>query len=191
MAPDPAARRDEAMSSKPTFNATTIIESARSLLIERTFNAPPALVFAAWTKAELVKQWWAPRSHGVVMAECTADVRVGGKYRYVMRTPDGNELGFSGEYTEIAPPSRLVYTQVFEPMAHAGAVICTLSFTALAGGKTKLSPEQERWRADLRHYGRLLADAVRDDEDGLAPRFEVYVWRPSDLLSGRIEEILR
>lgn len=66
-----------------------------------------------------------------------------------------------------------------------------LLFAELKRERGKLSPEQERWRADLRHYGRLLADAVRDDEDGLAPRFEVYVWRPSDLLSGRIEEILR
>lgn len=66
-----------------------------------------------------------------------------------------------------------------------------LLFAELKRERGKLSPEQEQWRAELRHYGRLLADAVRDDEDGLAPRFEVYVWRPSDLLSGRIEEILR
>lgn len=174
MAPDPAARRDEAMSAKPTFNATTIVESDRSLLIERTFNAPPALVFAAWTKAELVKQWWAPRSHGVTMAECTADVRVGGKYRYVMRTPDGNELGFSGEYTEIEPPSRLVYTQIFEPMAHAGAVICTLSFTALADGKTKLSsrevyPSKEALDAALSSGMEHGMNETMDQLDALLP----------------------
>lgn len=143
MAPEThAAKRNDPMSAKPHYNATTTVESDRSLLIERTFQAPPALVFAAWTKAELVKQWWAPQSHGVVMSEVTADVRVGGKYRYVMRMPDGSEIAFSGEYTEISPPDRLVYTQVFEPMAHAGAVVCTVSFLALPGGKTKLSSRE-------------------------------------------------
>jgi uncharacterized protein YndB with AHSA1/START domain len=127
-----AAKRNDA-------NATSlIVESDRQLVIERTFNGPPHLVFAAWTKAEFVKQWWAPKSHGVTLSECTADVRVGGKYRYVMRMRDGSEVGFSGEYTEIAPPSHLVYTQCFEPMADAGHVVITVAFQPLPDGKTRL-----------------------------------------------------
>lgn len=68
---------------------------------------------------------------------CEADVRVGGSYRYVLRGDGGADLGFSGTYTEVTPHSRLVYTQVFEPIAHAGAVIVTVTF-AERDGKTDL-----------------------------------------------------
>lgn len=117
--------------------ATLTVTSDCELLIERSFNAPQHLVFAAWTDAELVKRWWAPRSLCVSVASCTADVRVGGKYRYVLRNPDGNELGFSGTYREVTPTSRLVYDQVFEPMAHAGAAVITVEFQA-RGDKTHM-----------------------------------------------------
>ena len=113
------------------------LKSDREIVITRTFNAPPRIVFDAWTKAELVKQWWAPKSRGVTMVGCEADVRVGGKYRYVIRHSEYGDMGFSGEYTEITPPSRLVYTQIFEPMADSGAVICTINFEDL-GDKTHL-----------------------------------------------------
>ena len=119
-------------------NVTSMeLKSDREIVIKRTFNAPPRIVFDAWTKAELVKQWWAPKSRGVTMVACEADVRVGGKYRYVIRHSEYGDMGFSGEYTEITPPSRLVYTQIFEPMADSGAVICTISFEDL-GDKTHL-----------------------------------------------------
>jgi uncharacterized protein YndB with AHSA1/START domain len=127
------------MSKNPTkFERVSDLE----MVMERTFNGPPHLVFAAWTKPELVRKWWAPQACGASITECTADVRVGGKYRYVMRQPDGNECGFSGEYTEIAPPSRLVYTQIFEPMAEAGAVLVTVTFEAKPGGKTFLTSRE-------------------------------------------------
>ena len=145
----PAAKRsdspdaEESATGSASTNATSlVVESDRQLLIERTFNGPPHLVFAAWTKADLVRQWWAPKSHGVTLSECTADVRVGGKYRYVMRMRDGSEVGFSGEYTELSPPSRLVYTQCFEPMAEAGFVTITVTFAPLPGGKTRLSSRE-------------------------------------------------
>lgn len=134
-----AKKSDSTATPNASVNATSMtIESDRQIVIERTFNGPPHLVFAAWTKPELVKQWWAPKCHGVSLSECTADVRVGGKYRYVMRMRDGSEVGFSGEYTEISPPSRLVYTQCFEPMADAGHVGITVTFEALPEGKTRL-----------------------------------------------------
>jgi uncharacterized protein YndB with AHSA1/START domain len=140
-----AEKRDESINASinASGNATSmVIESDRQILIERTFNGPPPLVFAAWTRADLVRQWWAPRSHGVTLSECTADVRVGGKYRYVMRLRDGSEVGFSGEYLELSPPARLVYTQCFEPMAAAGFVTVTVTFEALPGGKTRLSSRE-------------------------------------------------
>lgn len=175
MAPEThAAKSRDPMNEKPHYNATTVVEGDRALLIERTFQAPPALVFAAWTKPELVKQWWAPQSHGVEMAEVTADLRVGGKYRYVMRDPQGGEIAFSGEYREISPPDRLVYTQIFEPMAHAGAVICTVSFLALPGGKTKLSsrevyPSKEALDAALSSGMEHGMNATMDQLDALLP----------------------
>lgn len=128
-----AAPAGPSMSKNPTkFERVSDVE----MVMERTFNGPPHLVFAAWTKPELVRKWWAPMACGASITECTADIRVGGKYRYVMRQPDGNECAFYGEYTEITAPSRLVYTQVFEPMAEAGAIHITATFEAKPGGKT-------------------------------------------------------
>jgi len=99
----------------------------REIVIERTFNGPARIVFDAWTRPELVKRWWAPRSRGVSLIACDADVHVGGAYRYVLRTDRGDEFAFSGVYREITPHSRLVYTQIFEPMADAGEMIITMT----------------------------------------------------------------
>ena len=132
-----AARREP----ESAANRTTMdLEGDRAIVITRTFDAPPAIVFDAWTNAELVKRWWAPRSLGVSMTGCQAEVRVGGAYRYVLRRDTGEEMAFSGRYTEIAAPTRLVYTQVFEPMAHVGEAIVTVTFEAQPGdtGKTRL-----------------------------------------------------
>jgi len=119
------------------MNKTSMeLKEDRELVISRTFNGPPRIVFDAYTRAELVKRWWAPKSHGEIV-DCTAEVRVGGKYRYAMRTPDGTDVAFSGRYLEITPPSRLVYTQVFEQMADAGEMTITVTFEEL-GGKTLL-----------------------------------------------------
>jgi uncharacterized protein YndB with AHSA1/START domain len=108
------------------------LEGDRVIIISRTFNAPARIVFDAYTRPELVKRWWAPKSRGVALSLCEADVRVGGKYRYVLSVR-GEEIGFSGEYTEVTPHTRLVYTQIFEPMAEAGAVICTIQLEEREG----------------------------------------------------------
>jgi uncharacterized protein YndB with AHSA1/START domain len=80
----------------------------------RTVDAPRALVFEAFTRPEHLKRWMGPRS--VEMIHCESDLRVGGRYRFVYRTPDGQELAFSGEYTEIVPPERISRTFNFEFM---------------------------------------------------------------------------
>lgn len=113
--------------SAPVNETSMVLEGDREIVIERTFNAPARIVFEAWTKPELVKRWWAPRSRGVSLIACDADVRVGGRYRYVLRTAAGDEFAFSGEYREITPHSRLVYTQIFEPMADAGEMVITMT----------------------------------------------------------------
>jgi uncharacterized protein YndB with AHSA1/START domain len=117
------------------------LEGDRTIIISRAFNGPARIVFDAWTRPELVKRWWAPKSRGVSLSLCEADVRVGGKYRYVLRLPSGDEMGFSGEYTEITPPTRLVFTQIFEPMAEAGAVVCTIQFEEREGKTFMVSHE--------------------------------------------------
>jgi uncharacterized protein YndB with AHSA1/START domain/DNA-binding transcriptional ArsR family regulator len=120
-----------------TMNETDMrLQGDREIVISRTFNAPARIVFDAVTKPELVKRWWAPKSHGA-MVSCEADVRVGGAYRYVMRQGNGPELAFSGTYLEVTPPTRLVYEEIFEPMKHLGAVKVTVTFEE-KDGKTRI-----------------------------------------------------
>ncbi|MCI0432018.1 MAG: SRPBCC family protein [Gemmatimonadetes bacterium] len=99
-------------------NVTTMeLRSDREIVISRAFNGPARIVFDAWTNPALVKRWWAPASRGVTVVGCDAAVRAGGTYRYVLRLSTGHEVAFSGTYAEVTPPSRLVYTQIFEPAA--------------------------------------------------------------------------
>jgi uncharacterized protein YndB with AHSA1/START domain len=103
------------------MNETTMeLVGDREFVIARAFNGPARIVFDAWTRPELVRRWWAPRSRGVSVVGCDASVRAGGHYRYVLRLPNGHQFAFSGTYTEVTPPTRLVYTQIYEPAA-AGA----------------------------------------------------------------------
>ena len=119
-------------------NETTMeLEGDRTIVICRTFNAPPRIVFEAWTNADLVKRWWAPKCLDVTLVSCEADVRVGGKYRYVLRHASGDEFAFSGKYTELTPPSRIVYTQSFEAVPGDPAVI-TVTLEEQPGKKTRL-----------------------------------------------------
>jgi len=127
---------------------TMLLDGERSLVISRTFRAPPRLVFDAWTKAEHVKKWWAPLSRGVTIAECSADVREGGRYRYVLRLPDESTVAFSGAYREVSPYTRLVYTQLFEPIPGA-EVLVTVAFEDL-GERTRLVSTEVYPSADAR-----------------------------------------
>ncbi|MBX3229227.1 MAG: SRPBCC family protein [Labilithrix sp.] len=119
------------MAEKPSAKTDTKVElrGDREIVIERTFRAPPRVVFEAWTNPDFVRRWWAPKSMGAEMSEVRADVRAGGTYRYVTRAGD-QELAFSGTYSEVTPPSRLVYTMFFEPMKDAGASVVTVTFEA-------------------------------------------------------------
>jgi uncharacterized protein YndB with AHSA1/START domain len=118
------------MDARDESEFTTRVERAsdRELVLRRTFRARPALVFDAMTKPELLRRWWAPRSLGVVLYECSADVRVGGAYRYVFGKEGAATMAFSGTYREVVRGSRLVYTQVFEPMRQAGEGLITATF---------------------------------------------------------------
>lgn len=118
------------------------------IVMTRTFNAPPRVVFDAWTRPELVQKWWAPKSHGVSFVSCEGDVRPGGKYRWVLGRGD-EVIPFSGTYREVTPHSRLVYSQVFEPMADAGESVITTTFEEQEG-KTRMRSVEHYPSAQVR-----------------------------------------
>jgi uncharacterized protein YndB with AHSA1/START domain len=93
-------------------SATVTLPTDEQILITREFDAPKHLVYQAVTSPELVKRWWNAKRGEVTSAEI--DLRVGGKWRYVMVTDDGMEVGFHGEYREIVPNERIVSTEVYE-----------------------------------------------------------------------------
>jgi uncharacterized protein YndB with AHSA1/START domain len=95
----------------PMKNRTTVErKSGRELVVTRTFNAPARIVFEAWTTPKLLKRWWAPKSTGVSLLSCEADVRVGGSYRFEFGHEASKPMAFFGSYLEVTPPSRLVWT---------------------------------------------------------------------------------
>src|SRR5205085_4668399 len=96
----------------PMKNRTTVErKSEREMVITRTFNGPARLVFEAWTKPELMRRWWVPKSSGLTLLSCEMDVRTGGTYRFVFKHPAAPEgMAFFGRYLEVSPHSRLVWT---------------------------------------------------------------------------------
>ena len=116
----------------PMKNRTTAKRvSDRELVVTRTFNAPARIVFEAWTKPELFRRWWLPKSMGMSLRSCEMDVRVGGTYRLEFE-PDG--VAFFGTYLEVTPPSRLVWTN---EESGEGGPVTTVTFEE-KGGKTLL-----------------------------------------------------
>ena len=119
--------------SAPMKNNTTVErKSDREVVVTRTFNGPARLVFEAWTRAELFRQWWVPKSMGMSLLSCEMDVRVGGKYRLVFAHGD-SQSAFFGTYKEVIPNSRLVWTN---EESDEGSVT-TVTFEE-KGGKTLL-----------------------------------------------------
>jgi uncharacterized protein YndB with AHSA1/START domain len=116
-------------------NEPTSVErkSERELVITRTFNGPARIVFEAWTKPELLKLWWAPKSVGVSLLSCKADVRTGGKYRFEIGREGSKPMVFFGQYVEVIPHSRLVWTNE----ESADGALTTVTFED-KGGKTLL-----------------------------------------------------
>jgi uncharacterized protein YndB with AHSA1/START domain len=116
--------------------AELTLPTDEQILIKREFNAPKHLVYKAFTTPELVRRWWhAKRGE---LTTCEIDLRVGGKWRYVMVTEDGIEVGFHGEYREIVPNERIVSTEAFEgiPNADEHASVNTATFTEVDGRTT-------------------------------------------------------
>jgi len=129
---------DATRTSEPTpmkTNPTTVERtSEREFAVTRTFDAPARLVYDAWTQPELLKLWWAPKSLGMSLLSCEADVRVGGTYRFVFGHDAVETMAFFGRYLEVTPHSRLVWTN---EEGDGGEAITTVTFEE-KDGKTLL-----------------------------------------------------
>lgn len=170
--------------SEPTTmkNRTTVERtSEREVVVTRTFNGPARLVFEAWTKPELLKRWWAPKSLGVTLLSCEADVRTGGKYRFVFGQGDSQRMEFFGRYLEVIPNARLVWTN--EESGDAGSVT-TVTFEE-KGGKTllvmrDLFPSKEALEA----AGGGAAEGMREMFEQLDELLGALVGNPAASIGG-------
>jgi len=128
-------------------------KSDRELVVTRAFNATARLVFAAWTRPELFKQWWLPKSMGMTLVSCEMDVRTGGKYRLGF----GDGMDFFGRYLEVTPHSRLVWTN--EESGDAGSVT-TVTFEEKDGRTLLVLSELYPSKEALDAAGTGAADAM-------------------------------
>lgn len=116
-----------------SFEVSTLSDT--EIRMTRLFDAPPRLVFEAMTQPEHVRRWWGRLGEGYSVPVCEIDLRPGGTWRFVNRHPKG-EAAFHGEYREIAPPRRLVFTEIFEDFPDTVSVV-TSDFME-EDGKTRL-----------------------------------------------------
>ncbi|HEY6763022.1 MAG TPA: SRPBCC family protein [Baekduia sp.] len=129
-----------------TNTAIVTLPTDDQILITREFDAPAHLVWRAVTEPDLVRQWWGA-GHGE-MTVCDIDLRVGGTWRYAQTTPDGQEVGFHGEYLELVQDERIVNTEIFDPFPDNGA---TTTMTLVeAGGRTTLTTLVQHGTAEAR-----------------------------------------
>jgi uncharacterized protein YndB with AHSA1/START domain len=119
---------------KNTGTLKLTIPTDREIVLTRVFAAPRHLVWDAFTKPELLKRWFGPRGWALVV--CEVDLRVGGGFRFVLRGPDGREMGMRGVYREIVPPERSVHMESFDD--YPGESQVTAVFVE-EGGQTTLT----------------------------------------------------
>jgi uncharacterized protein YndB with AHSA1/START domain len=148
-----------------------------TLRIERTFKASREAVFEAWTSAEVLRRWW-PAGVGWETPVAEVDVRVGGRLRLVMRSPEGDEFGGTGEFVEIRPPERLVYTWRWDGhVGHRGTQRIEVDFVARPDGATTVvltntglederarREHREGWELSFDNLDHVLAE-LRESED--------------------------
>jgi uncharacterized protein YndB with AHSA1/START domain len=129
------------MAAMSSGTANLTLPTDEQILITREFDASKDLVYKAWTTPELVKRWWNAKRGEVTLSEI--DLRVGGKWRYVMIADNGTEVGFHGEFREIVPGERIVSTEVYEGLPEGvseeeGRTVNTVTFTE-ENGRTTLT----------------------------------------------------
>src|SRR4029078_2602666 len=114
------------MEAKEKNRAMLVMVADDEIQITRAFNAPRDLVFEAMTRPEHVREWYCHCAE-MTMVVCEIDLRVGGKWRYVLRMRDGSEHGFHGEYREIVPPARLVSKETYAPLGAGHEMVATVT----------------------------------------------------------------
>lgn len=134
-------------------------KSERELVASRTINGPAHLVFEAWTKPELFKKWWVPKSAPITLLSCEMDVRTGGTYRLVFGAGD-QSMAFFGKYLEVTPFSRLVWTN--EEGGADAASVTTVTFKEV-NGTTLLTVH------DLFPSKQALDEAIASESTGAWP----------------------
>ena len=147
--------------------AVVTLPTDTQIKIVREFDAPARLVFEAYTTPELVKRWWHARRGTATIADI--DLRPGGTWRWVMVTHDGTEVAFHGEYREIEPGKRLVYTEIFEMpgLTEDDAAVNTLTFEE-HDGRTTLTSITETPSRELRDA--IIATGM---EDGMQDAYDL------------------
>jgi uncharacterized protein YndB with AHSA1/START domain len=157
------ARRES--EATPMKNRTTVErKSDRELVVTRTFNGPARLVFEAWSKPELFKRWWVPKSMmGMSLLSCEMDVRAGGKYRLVFGVDGSKVMEVFGRYIEVTPHSRLVWTN---EEGDEGGAVTTVTFEE-KGGQTLLV-KHDLYPSKAALDGELASGAA----EGLPEQFE-------------------
>lgn len=135
------------MAERTTQGAATITtdKDARTLTMERTFDAPRELVFRAWSSAEHLQQWFGPK--GWTTPVCNVDFREGGRWHYCFRSPEGEESWGLAHYREIVTPERIVYVDTFADadgnrLEGTPEMVISIAF-AEAGGKTTVTATTE------------------------------------------------
>ena len=149
--------------ARPAAGNRTVVErkSDREFVATRTFDAPAHIVFQAWSRPELFKQWWVPKSAGLSLLSCEMDVRTGGKYRLVFRHPATEQpMAFFGTYTDVTPNQRIVWTN---EESDQGAVT-TVTFEENAG-RTRVTLHE------LYPTQAALDEALAGSAEGLPEQF--------------------
>lgn len=157
------------MKNTGTLKVTTPTD--QEIVLTRVFDAPRHLVFEAFSKPELLKRWFGP--HGWSLVVCDVDMKVGGTFRFVLRGPDGTQMGMRGVYREIVPPERTVHIESFDDYPGESQVTMIL---VEAGGKTTMT-------ATVLYPSREVRDAVIQSgmEHGAAESYD----RLAELLASK------
>lgn len=152
------------MKNSPTFQI--MARGDREIVVTRSFDAPRSLVFDAYSKPELIKQWLLGPD-GWSMPVCEVDLRAGGKFRYVWKSgSDGSEMGMGGTYREVVPGERIVATEIFDEAWYPGEALDTIVLVE-RGGVTTLTQT-------ILYNSRETRDAVLKSpmKDGMAMSYD-------------------
>lgn len=149
------------VASNASESRRTTVEktSDREVVVTRTFDAPARLVFEAWSRPELFRKWWVPRSMGMTLRSCEMDVRTGGSYRLVFGEDPANTFAFFGSYLEVVPNQRIVWTN--EESGDAGSVT-TVTLEERDGKTLLVMSEVYPTKAALDEAGTGAQDATHE-----------------------------